>query len=155
MSMNRVYKFFLGAVGSLALVFFTGCGKQQASGGFFGGATGAILGAAFSDGRPEGALLGAAVGTALGSSVGAASDIEEQEAEHRREQREMQQKNNELKRRNQELEDKKIPFCHSCGAKSYKKNARFCVECGEQLVQPQRRVEKKRTVTRTTYLVLD
>lgn len=153
--MKKFLTFLLSLSSSLALLFFAGCGKQETAGGWFGGATGAIIGTALSDGKPEGALVGAAVGAALGSSAGRAGDAEDQEAQHHREQWELRKRNHELQRRNEQLENENAIFCCNCGTKSLKRGARFCVECGEPLVRPQKRVEKKATVTRTTFVVLD
>lgn len=118
----------------LFLAIFSGCGKNQATGGTFGAATGAILGAAVAGPHDTGTgvAIGALAGSLLGSSVGQSAD--EEEAEQQTAVREMHHRQREarLEEENRRLRDK---WCVGCGNHVTLEGAKSCPQCGGELIR--------------------
>jgi hypothetical protein len=122
------------ALCSSALTMFSGCGKQEATGGTLGAASGALLGAAVT-GRHDhgtGALIGGLAGGFVGSTIGRAGD--EKEAAEERATVEMghRQEVAGLKEENLRLREK---WCSNCGQHVTLSGAKSCPGCGGELIR--------------------
>ena len=120
------------SVGSLLI--FSGCGRQQASGGTFGAATGALIGAAVSGRHDQGAgaVIGGLVGAMAGSAVGQAADEEETEIHNAVVDMHHRQKVAQLYEENRRLRDK---WCVNCGNHVTLEGAKSCPQCGGELIR--------------------
>jgi len=115
---------------TIAALFFSSCGKNEAAGGTVGAATGAMLGAAVSGrhSKGEGALLGGLVGNYIGRAIGREEDKAEERTEHHREVET-------LKAENRSLQRQLTKWCVNCNRQVRIKGAKSCPDCGGELIQ--------------------
>ena len=117
---------FIGMISSV--LFFTGCGKNEAAGGAFGAATGAVVGNVVSGGRSKGAgtLIGAAIGHFAGSSMGRSADEQEKQ--------EKMERANTVRVVHVERVSRSGKWCQTCHQRVGISHAVRCPDCGDNLV---------------------
>ncbi len=125
----------------LGALFLSGCGKDEAAGGFIGTASGAAIGAAVA-GRHDagvGAVIGGLAGGLVGSSIGRSSDEEREDRDReqaaRAQSRREAVRQHELDRIRDENRRLRQKWCGNCNRQVNLTDARSCPSCGGELIR--------------------